>query len=298
MVANETLNNGNKHRVDDSTSSPSRAADLATNVEHRIQDRPLLAAALRAGWLAKALVYGAMAWIALLIGLGRPTSSDASYTGAIEELAVRPLSRLSLVVFAAGLLLYSAYRVVSVLLIDGHDLNDWAHRIGYSFSGATYLVVAWIAVEVAFSEADSESESLVESISRQLLAHRVGRILLGLGGLVAVGIASYFGVKGIKRRFLRHLDLDDAPRQSRYLVELTGAIGWFGRCIIVAIVGLFVTWAAIDADPVDARGLDRALQRLAGHDLGVIVVVCISALLFVYALFCVLSIPYRRLEVS
>jgi len=296
--ADETLTNSDKHRVEDPTSSSSRAADLATSVEQQLQDRPQFAAALRAGWLAKALVYSAMAWIALLIGLGRPTSSDASYTGAIEELAIRPLSRISLVVFAAGLLLYSAFRVVSVLLIDGHDLNDWAHRIGYSFSGATYLVVAWIAVEVAFSEADSESESLVESISRQLLANSVGRILLGLGGVAAVGIASYFGVRGINRRFLRDLDLDEASQRSRHLVELTGAIGWFGRCVIVAIVGLFVTWAAIDADPVDARGLDRALQRLAGDDLGVFLVVCISALLFVYALFCVLSIPYRRLEVS
>jgi len=250
---------------------------------------------LRAGWVAKAVVYGSMAWIALLVGLDVPTESDASYTGAIEELAARPLSRFSLLLLAAGLLLYCGYRFASVLLIRDTELDDWAHRVGYTFSGATYLVVAWLAAEVALSDVTSDSESLVETLSTRLLGDGLGRLLVGLGGVGAIAVALYFGTKGLTRRFATHLDLSEASPIQRRVVEFTGAVGWFGRCLIVGVVGLFVTWSAIDADPVDARGLDRSLQRLAGDDLGVFLVIGIAVLLFAYALFCLVSIPYRRL---
>lgn len=280
------------------TSSVSSVLATAADRTADVIDRHLWIVSLaRVGWLAKALVYGIMGWVTLLVALDRPTSTDVSYTGAVEELARRPASRATLLILATGLILYVLWRMMTILLIDGTSLDCWAHRLGWTVSAFTYAAIAWIAVRVAFDSADPEPDPVVEDASRQLLEGTLGRWVLGVSGAGALMVAGYFFFKGLNRRFLRELDLGEVDQWRRLFLEWTGAVGWLGRCLIVMVVGGFVTWAAIDADPFDARGLDSAIQRLAVDDLGSALAGTTGALLLIYAVFCAVSAPRRKVKV-
>ena len=252
----------------------------------------------RSGWVAKAVVYLALAWGAGVVAFRRPWLGDAEYTGIVHMLADGPLTRVLLGFIAVGLVLYIAFRVVSVALIDTDDLNAWAHRLAYLLSATSYGIIAWSAAHSVIAGPQPEGESVVERVSRSLLSSNPGRVLVGIGGLVGLLSAAYFLYKGASRRFLSQVVLDDVGRERRRAIEWTGAVGWFGRGLIVGAASLFVSWAAIDADPGDARGLDSTLQRLADNPFGVPVVMLIAMFLSIYALYCLLTASIRQLSWS
>lgn len=279
------------------------AEDVAETTAAWLRSQPWMLPLTRAGWVAKALVYATIGWAAMVIAIrwSPPVApeSDATYTGIVALLADQTWSRLVLLVVAMGLLLYVAFRLVSVLLIDCGGLDGMAHRIGYAFSAATYAAISWAAFAAAISGRHEDEGSSLERYSADLLTTTLGRMVVGLGAIGALGLASYFMFKGLSRRFVSQLDLDGvAPAHRRFLL-LAGAVGWVGRAIVVAAVAIFLLWAAVQADPGDARGLDRALHRVAFQStVGTVAVFATGVLLLAYALFCLASAPYRSLAWS
>lgn len=252
----------------------------------------------RSGWVAKAIVYMSLAWGAAVIAVRRPWMGDAEYTSIVHSLADSPPTRVLLGFIAVGLVLYIAFRVLSVALIDGNDLNCWAHRVGYLLSAASYTVIAWSAAFAAITGPQPEGEGVVERFSRSLLSSTGGRIVVGLGGLVGLVSAGYFVYKGLNRRFLSQVVTDDMSRRRLQAVTWTGTIGWLGRAAILGAASLFVTWSALQADPTDARGFDSSLQRLARDSYGAPIVMLIAIFLFVYAVYCLLTASKRQLSWS
>ncbi len=258
-----------------------------------------MATLTRVGWAAKAVVYGVIGWMAIVLAAGRPTDTDAEYTGIVSLLADRWWSRLVLAVVAVGLALYVAFRILSILLIDTVDLDGWAHRVAFGASAGTYVAIGWSSLEAAVTGFHLDEVSTVERVSASLLSSGPGRLLVGASAIGALGLAAYFVYKGATRRFLRQLDLDGVDGARRRALEWSGAVGWLGRGAVIAVVAVFLIGAAVQADPRDARGLDRALQEVAFSSLaGAIVTVFVGVLLILYAFFCALSAPNRSLAWS
>lgn len=288
---------------DEARPSPGRVYDqvcsatesMAEETAEALRDRPWIATAARAGWVAKAVVYGALAWAAVEIATDDPSGVDAEYTGVIAVMADDPVSRIVLGMLTLGLALYVGFRALSVALIDDNDADAWAHRVAYLFSALVYVAVGWAAGLAAVRGIHDDDQSTVERLSRTLLESTWGRWSLAAGGVVALGIAGYFMWKGVTTRFLREVDLTDASQLYVGVVTVTGAIGWLGRAAIVGSVASFVTWAAIDADPADARGLDQSLHRLALTGPGTIFVFTTAVLLFAYTVYCLITAPRRRM---
>ena len=272
-----------------------RLADL---VEDELVRRPGWITLTRVGWVAKGLVYATIAWATILIAADDRADTngdgDAGYTGFVSVMAADPWTRAGLVLVAAGLVLYVAFRLVSVALIDGTDADAWAHRAGYLVSAMTYAAIAVIAaVAAAVGRPTGSDRGLVESASKALLETQPGRVVLAVSGVVTCGVALYFAAKGLRKSFLDELDLDGDHAFERWTVAVTGSVGWVGRAIVLAAVGAFVTWAAVTADPDQARGLDRSLQRLADSGAGRSLVALTGVLLAFYALFCVVSARHQ-----
>lgn len=286
--------NAGQGKVDDA------ASDVAEEVCDALRDRPWVIAVAKTGWAAKGVVYGAMGYAAAKIGFDAAApEDDAEYTGIVSMLADGPITRPLLFVIAVGLVFYIAFRALSVLLIDETDLDAWAHRIGYGFSSVTYAAVAWIAAGAAIRGGhESGGQSTVERVSQTLLESDIGRVALGVGSLGALAIAAYFAHKGATRRFMKQIRTDDLDPRRRTAITWSGAIGWVGRAMIVASVSVFVLWSAIQADPSDAEGLDSALHRLAATNGGKAIVLATAGFLLVYAVYCIVSAPYRRLAWS
>lgn len=286
----------------DTRRSDSHEGDLADTIAARVasglREQPWMIELTRSGWVAKAIVYMSLAWGAAVIAVRRPWMGDAEYTSIVHSLADSPPTRVLLGFIAVGLVLYIAFRVLSVALIDGNDLNCWAHRVGYLLSAASYTVIAWSAAFAAITGPQPEGEGVVERFSRSLLSSTGGRIVVGLGGLVGLASAGYFVYKGLNRRFLSQVVTDDMSRRRLQAVTWTGTIGWLGRAAILGAASLFVTWSALQADPTDARGFDSSLQRLARDSYGAPIVMLIAIFLFVYAVYCLLTASKRQLSWS
>lgn len=273
--------------------------EVAEEVATTLADRPWIASVTRVGWVAKGVVYGSMGWAATAIARARGAhEADAEYTGIINLLVERSLTRFLLGVIAVGLVFYIAFRVLSVLLIDDNGADAWAHRIGFGFSALVYAAVAWVAAVAAIEGGHQDESSVVERVSMALLESTPGRALLAVGAIGSIAVAAYFLVKGVTLRFMQQVKEDELSPLRRRIVAGTGAAGWVGRSLIVGAVGLYVLRAALESDPTDVSGLDRTMHRLATTDFGSMFVTATGLLLLVYAGYCLISAPYRCLAWS
>lgn len=282
--------------LDDATTDDAGAdAAIATQAESLVRRYPWLESVMRVGWAAKAVVYSLMGLIAVAIARSGRSDEDASPEGALSVVMERTAGRVLLGVLAVGLVLYGLWRVFTVALVRGSGARPWAERVGYGFSAVFYLMLAWTAVRSVLAGRDPERSSTVEDLSSALLGSNAGRVLVGVGGVVTILVSLYFARTAVTRSYRDDLDLDAAGERECHVVDVSGVVGWSGRATVTFLVGLFVTVAAVTADPSEARGFDRSLRRLAEHDPGAWAVLASALGLVTYGVFCLVSLRHRRL---
>ncbi|NNE12588.1 MAG: DUF1206 domain-containing protein [Ilumatobacter sp.] len=273
--------------------------DVADGVEETVRDRPWLETLAKVGWVAKGIVYMLMGATATQIARQESSDDDASPSGALNRVMEQPGGRVLLGVLAAGLILYSLWRVLSVAVIRGHELSAWADRIGYTFSAAFYAALAYAAIRAVQAGREPGRDSTVERLSRRAMESTLGRGAVLAAGLITVAVGLYFIVgKAIRRSFvddLRGVERGDEQMTDRALV-VAGVVGWIGRGVVTVFVGFFVTRAAIRFDPDEARGFDAALREVATSDRGTWIVWAVSVGLVLYGAFCLFSHQRRMLR--
>lgn len=99
-------------------------------------------------------------------------------------------------------------------------------------------------------------------------------------------------VRGARQDFADDLELDRVP--ERLPARGIGTAGFVGQGLLYALVGLFLLRAAWRFDPDEAKGLDAALQTLAGQPHGVVLVSIAVLCVFACALWCVVQTAYRE----
>ncbi len=272
---------------------------MADAVERAVRQHPWLESMIRQGWFAKGFVYLLMGAVALVFAWRPRIDDQASPEGALGLVSHQPAGRLLLGVFGVGLVMYSAWRVLSVIVIRGTDLRDHLERVGYSFSSCFYVFLAFTALRHAIRGSEPDDSYTVERASRSLMSQSWGRALLVVAATVVIGVGVFFIRKAITREFADNLQgvrptWSGNSGRSR-VVFVAGMIGWFGRGLVTALVGFFVGRAALRFDPSDASGFDRALRRAADDDYGAALVVVAAAGLIVYGVYCLLSAPRREI---
>lgn len=264
-------------------------------VEQVVERHPWIETVTRFGWGAKGLVYAVMGVLAVAIARSQAPDEDASPEGALSVVLERPFGRPLLGVVGVGLVLYAVWRLLSVVLQRGADLDAWLHRVGYAFSATFYAVLAWTAIRSALANDDPDRSTTVERISAELLGSGLGRLAVLIGGAIAIGAGLYFAQQAVTRDFLDELDLSSAGPLEARAVELLGVVGHVGRSLVTILVGVFVGLASLRADPNEARGFDRSLRHVAGHPVGAALVLTAAVGLVLYGAFCLVSLRHRDL---
>lgn len=277
------------------------AGRVADGVDEAVSERPEIELLTRLGWIAKGVVYFLMGATAISIAQQEVTDDEASPTGALNRVMEQPGGRVLLGVLAVGLVLYSAWRILSVAVIRSNGLTAWLDRIGYTFSAGFYGLLAYVAARTVLRGSEQPRDNTVERLSRTLMESGTGRVLVAVGGLITIAVGLYFVVrKGIMRSFVDDLrDVHgDADRDGvvDHVLIVSGVIGWIGRGVVTILVGFFVTRAAIRFDPDDARGFDGALRKVATTTTGTWLVWACAVGLILYGGFCLLS--HRRRELK
>jgi hypothetical protein len=275
--------------------------------EDFIRRNPWLVTFARFGWIAKGVVYLLTGAVAVTVALdpysdgAESSDGQADPSGAVSKIAQQPFGELLLWAMAVGLFVYALWRIVTVVLpaeINGHSV---LRRIGYTASAATYVALGFTAVSLARRPGSSggggqeSQDSQVTSATRSVMEWTGGRWLVGVAGLVVLGVGCYFAWKAISASFENELVHRSIGPLSWSAVRALGRAGWFGRAVMMWLIGVFVIRAALQYDPDEARGLDDSLRRVADSPLGTAVVYVVAVGLVLYGSFCLITAPARKL---
>jgi len=193
--------------------------------------------------------------------------------------------------------------MISIALPAENSAKAWVTRIGYGVSVVVYASVAWTAISYARAGAGSSAEggqedSKVERLTADWLQKPLGQWLIGIVGVVIIGIGIAFIVRGIRADFRKELEPGGVGPISHETIVTLGRAGWIGRGVMMGIVGFFLTRAAIDYRPDEAKGIDGALREATSSGLGRGLVWVVAIGLVLYGVYCAVSAPRERLRGS
>jgi len=246
------------------SSSSAPASDLDDWVE----------VAARAGYTAKGVVYAVIGGLALQQAAG--AGDVAGSREALEEIFSGPMGRAVLVLVAVGLAGYVMWRLVQAVRLPGHAASDgagkkWAKRLFYAISAVIYGLLTWYAVSLLMgSGGGGGSGGSGTGGGSGGFASELIQLPLGVWILGAVGVAIVVrGLLQLRKAYTKSfkekietLKLDPGVRKW---VMRASRIGLIARGVVFGIIGVSMVYAAVKADPSQAKGTEGALQLLTGN---------------------------------
>lgn len=245
----------------------------------------------RVGFVVVGVVHIIIGCLAVSLALG--AGGDADQDGAMEQVRLSPVGGLLLGVIAAGLIALAGWQIASAFLAsDPADTKKWGKRVKYFGIALAYLVIAGMALIVAFGGRVS-SEKASQTLSEIVLAAPAGVVVLVIIGLTVSGVGIGFIVSGFTRGFKKLLDLPSGVERGG--IVTFGVVGYIAKGIAVAVTGVLFVVAAFTNDPDKSAGLDGALHSLVALPLGPVILCTVGAGLAVYGLFCIARSRYARM---
>jgi hypothetical protein len=248
----------------------------------------------RAGFVARALVYGIIGILALKLAFGYG-GKLTNQQGALHTVAQQPFGKLLLTLVAIGLGGYSLWRLVRAGVGHGPEGSDTGFdRIAALASGIAYGAMCALAIEILLG-AGGGSAGNAKKTTAGVFGWPAGTWIVGIAGGVMIGVALYQGYRGITKKFLDESKVEEmGPRLKEWIGRL-GLIGHLARMVVFGLVGIFLIKAAIDYKPNKAVGLDGALAKIVHHSYGPFLLGIVAAGLIAFALYSLSDARYRRI---
>ena len=155
-------------------STPTFAGETGSHTVEEVATRhPGLVTVGRVGWVAKGVVYALVGALAIPIALqdgpqarsSEEQQEQASQLGAVSKIADTTLGVPLLYAIAIGLLLYAAWRLVTIALPAENSAKAWATRVGYSVSAVIYAALGWTAISFARRGSSSSRNDAVTPLT-------------------------------------------------------------------------------------------------------------------------------------
>jgi hypothetical protein len=196
--------------------------------------------------------------------------------------------------------------LIALAVWQAAEVLRWRH--GWSASGKTrakalkksgkaivkavvYAALAVLAIRFATGGGQSSSQQQQQTTAG-VFGWPAGRWLVGAAGLVLIGVGAYHVYKGVTKRFLKEIDLAEAPPTATRLVTRLGQAGFPGKGIALAVVGGLLVYAAITFDPSKAQGLDGALRTILEAPFGRILLTLVALGIAAFGAFCFVRARY------
>lgn len=258
-------------------------------------DRKLILLA-RAGYAARGCIYLVVGLLAALAAWGSGGQTTDS-RGAVVTLLEAPFGTALMVLIAAGLVCYSAWRAAQALLDaddHGRDARGLAVRGGLGVSAVVHIALAVFALSLAMGWGTGSSGSGGDESSREwtawLMAQPFGQWLVALLGVSVIGAGVAHFVKGWRAGFEAHFQM--SPDERRFIRPVS-RFGLMARGLVFVIIGGFFVVAAVQQDPSEARGLSGALRALQEQPYGWLLLAVVALGLVSFGAYSLLESRYR-----
>lgn len=245
---------------------------------------------MRAGYAARGVVYLLTGGLALLSAWQGGSGEDKK--GALSSLFGQPFGQFLILAIAAGLLCYGIWRLVcgyKDLEDQGSEAKGLVARVGQGLSGAVNIGLSFSIARLALG--NSSGDDGKEALTSKLLAMPLGQIIVGVVGLGIIGAGMAYLYKGWSEKYRENL------RWSPILEKLSTPIqlGLMARGVVVAIIGGFFLFAAMQADADQAGGLSQAFELVRSQAYGRYLLGFLAAGMFAFGIYCWIETAYRIL---
>jgi hypothetical protein len=256
---------------------------------------PALDVVTRIGFGAKGIVTILVGVLALRFALRRG-GEITGQQGAVELVLREPFGRLMLAVLAVGLAAYAVWMFVAAFVDPerkGESFQGIAERLGCLATGIGYTLLALAALKLLLGWQSGGRLDLQHVIATVLTPY-VGRVLVGLAGLIVMTAGVLQLRLGVTRRF-RKLLRSGMSRLERLVAGVSGSLGYLTLGILSLIAGWSLVEVAVEYDPSEASGWSEALWLLSGVGQGRWLLAMAALGLICYGLYFILQVRYRRL---
>jgi uncharacterized protein DUF1206 len=265
----------------------------ARSAGERFVNTPVYAILSRAGFVARALIYGIIGLLAfdLVVGHGGKITNQQ---GALRTVEQRSFGHVLLALLAIGLGGYATWRLFRAFLGHGREGADSGlERLGALGSGIVYGLMCVVAVQILVGPGTSGGNT--KKTASDVFSWPAGRWLIAVAGLVLAGVAVYQFIRGVMRKFLDDSKTEQMPRLVKTWFTILGTIGHLARAVVFAMIAVFLLKAAYDYKANEAVGLDGALAKLYNGAYGSWLLGAVAAGLIVFSCFSLVEARYRRI---
>ncbi len=258
----------------------------------------------RGGLVAKGVSYAIVGVLAIQVALGEGGKAT-SRQGALATIAQNGLGKVLLVLLALGFAGYALWRFASAYAEREDDdgasgeAKKWGKRAGYVGRGVIYASLTYTTIRIVAGAGTGQSQNQkAKSTTAGVLDWPAGRWLVALAGLAIVGAGAWNAYRGLTAKFDEKWRTGEMSGTERRWGARAGVAGHLARAVVFALIGVFVTKAALEYDADEAIGLDGALQKLAEASYGSVLLGVTAAGLICYALYCLVDARYRDVSVA
>jgi hypothetical protein len=252
----------------------------------------------RIGLIAYGLVHLLVAWLALQLAWFGGGGESADQSGAMATVAESPVGKPLLWVLALGLIALAVWQAAEVFRwrsgwsASGKERTKALRKSGNALVKAVlYVALAVLAIRFATGDPKSSSQSQQQTTAG-VFDWPGGQFLVGLAGLVLIGAGAWHVRKGFNKHFLKQIDTTGASPNAVRLVTRLGQIGFPGKGLALAGVGVLLIWAAVTFDPSKAQGLDGALHAILELPFGRILLTLVALGIAAFGAFCFVRARY------
>lgn len=253
----------------------------------------------RLGYVSKGIVYFIIGLLAAQVALGvggRTTDSE----GALQTIVTQPFGKFLLAIVTLGMVSYALWRLIEAIFDPGNqgqkpEAKRIGKRLGYAASSAAYAGLALTAIKLITGTGGGNSSNSTQDWTARFLAQPFGRWLVGLAGIVVIGVGLYMIYEAFKGKFRSELNWQQMSASERTWATRIGKFGIAARGIVFAVIGIFLTQAALKSDPGQAKGVGEALAALAQQPYGRWLLGFVALGLIAYSIYSVVEARYRRI---
>jgi len=265
----------------------------ASGTAKRAADSPAARALARAGLTARGILYILIGLVAILVALGQ-TSQEADQQGALQLLAAQPYGVVSLWLLGIGFAGYALWRLSEAAFGVTGEGYGAGPRLKSLARGLIYAFFAYLTFQVISGSGGGSQTSRQQDLTGKVMHHSGGRWLVGIVGLAIVIAGLVLVAEGIRRKFLKFLELSQLSPRARRLVELLGMIGTTARGAVFALAGALVVEAAVTYQPAKAGGIDKALLTLRNQPFGEFLLILAALGLIIFGIYGLCEARWRR----
>ncbi|GAB6985914.1 DUF1206 domain-containing protein [Nocardioides pyridinolyticus] len=231
----------------------------------------------RIGYVALAIVYLMIAWLALQLAFGDREGKPSS-SGAMRQLAEQPLGGVLVWVVSLGLFVLAIWKAIEVVAAD--ELKD---RATAAVQAVIYVAIGISGIKVATGSGSSGKGE--ETWTATLMNLPGGQLLVGAVALGIIGYGLYEIYKAWTDKFADQLDHEGRSGSTGTAYLWFGRIGFAARGVAFAMVGGLFGYAAITHDAKKSGGLDQALFEVLDQPFGPVLLCAIGLGLACFGLF-------------